>query len=295
MRILIPFLVLLPALLLAGCSAFDLINAVSPDGSYRLEKGLAYGPDPRQRLDLALPEGRPVRGLVVFFYGGGWTRGHRDDYRFIIEPFATRGYAVAIPDYRVYPAVRFPDFVDDGARALAWLLEDAGERGIANVPLALAGHSAGAHIAAMIAFDERFAEAHEVDPGAIGAFVGLSGPYDFLPLTSDELKRIFAPPSRYPASQPVNFVDGGEAPTLLVHGADDTIAWPRNSQRLAARIRERGGIVEERYLEGVGHRRVALALSPTFSGTAEVIDPVLDFLDRYLEAPEARDAITSGN
>lgn len=282
------------ALTLTGCSAIDLLNAVSEDDSYELIVDLAYGPHQRHRLDLALPAHREPRGLVVFFYGGGWTDGDRSDFHFVLDAYTQAGWAVALPDYRLYPEVRFPEFVDDGARAVAWLMQHGSAHGLRTDPMVVAGHSAGAHIAAMLTYDERFLARHQVSGDPIGAFVGLSGPYDFLPLSSELLRAIFAPASQYPASQPVNFVDGGEAPALLIHGDDDSVAWPRNSRRLAARIREHGGVVETHYLPGVGHRRPALALSSAFRGVAPIVPTMNDFLDRYLPASQTT-SIAAGN
>jgi acetyl esterase/lipase len=271
-------------LTLTACTPIQLLNAVTSDRSYRLVEGLAYGPNTRHRLDLAVPEDGPVKGLVLFFYGGGWVDGDRQDFHFVIESFARDGYAVALPDYRLYPEVRFPGFVQDGAQAMAWVMANAGDYGVPNQPLILAGHSAGAHIAAMLTFDERFRQAAGLSEDPISAFVGLSGPYDFLPLNSATLEAVFAPPQQYPASQPVNFVDGDEAPSLLIHGDGDETAWPRNSRRLAARIREQGGVVETHYYPGVGHARVILALSPTFKRAAPVASTTLEFLARYAPA-----------
>ena len=98
---------LLIILLLNGCSALSLVNAVSPDRHYKLEHDLEYGLHPRQQLDLAIPLDTRPTALIIFFYGGAWTSGERQGYRFVIDAFAKAGFAVAIPDYRLYPEVRF--------------------------------------------------------------------------------------------------------------------------------------------------------------------------------------------
>jgi acetyl esterase/lipase len=266
-------------ILLSGCSGLNLINALSPDRNYQLQADLEYGQNPRQSLDLALPKDGEARGLIVFFYGGGWTSGKRQDYRFVIDSFARHNYAVAIPDYRLYPEVGFPHFVEDGAAAVAWLQRHAEELGIANLPVFLMGHSAGAHIAAMLHFDESYLREAAADHSAVSGFIGLAGPYDFLPLSSKNLENIFAPPSNYPASQPVNFVDGDEAPILLLQGEVDKTVWPRNTHRLAARFAAAGGQAEKHLYPKLGHVRILLSLSPTFDAV-----PVVETSVRFMQA-----------
>ena len=63
--------------------------------------------------------------MVVFFYGGSWNHGERHDYRFVGEALAARGIVTVIPDYRLYPQVRYPDFLKDNAAAVAWALRQA--------------------------------------------------------------------------------------------------------------------------------------------------------------------------
>jgi len=251
-------------LLLSGCNALTLINAVTPDRHYTLQPDLEYGQHPRQQLDLALPLDAKPTALIVFFYGGGWTSGKRQDFRFVIDSFAKEGFAVAIPDYRLYPEVRFPTFIEDGAAAVAWLQDHAEDLGIVDLPIFLMGHSAGAHIAAMLHFDETFLHQSGSGNDAIYGLIGVAGPYDFLPFTSKVNELIFAPPASFPASQPINFVDGNEAPILLFQGESDETVWPRNSHRLAARFSAAGGQVETHFYPNLGHVRILLALSSTF-------------------------------
>lgn len=273
---------------LSACSGLTLVNAVSPDRHYTLQADLKYGQHPRQQLDLAMPEGVQPTALIVFFYGGGWTHGRRQDYRFVIDSFASHGLAVAIPDYRLYPEVKFPDFVEDGAAAVAWLQDHAAELGLENLPIFLMGHSAGAHIAAMLHFDEKFLRQAGADRTGIHGFVGLAGPYDFLPFTSAVNELIFAPPADFPASQPINFVDGGEAPILLLQGEADETVWPRNSRSLASRFSAAGGQVETHYYPKLGHVRLLLALSATFDRV-----PVVETSVRFIKQINAAGATTT--
>lgn len=279
MRVCRHLVLALTGLFLTACSGAELLDSLVPASGYRVTRDLAYGDGPRRRLDLYLPEPMPrAPPLVVFFYGGGWESGSKDDYRFVGQALAARGYAVAVPDYRLYPQVRFPAFLEDAAAAVAWARGNA-PGGAAGRPLYLVGHSAGAYIAAMLTLDERWLDtAGEPACDAVAAAVGLAGPYDFLPLRSATLKAIFGPEPTRPRTQPVNHVDGGEPPMLLVTGTDDTTVLPRNSDRLAARIAAAGGRVERRSYEHIGH----VALAASLAAPLQWLSPAIDDLDGFL-------------
>ena len=227
-----------PILLLAGCNPAAMISMITPTNELRTVPNVAYGDHARQRLDVYAPPGESnsARPVVVFFYGGGWVEGARGDYLFAAEALVSRGYLVVIPDYRVYPEVRFPAFVEDAAHATAWVLENIDSFGGDPQQVYVMGHSAGAHIAALLTFDERYLRSIGHQPGELAGLIGLAGPYDFLPIESRTLQAIFGPPSQHPLSQPVNFVDVNEPPAYLLHGGDDRTVLPGNTQRLAAKI-----------------------------------------------------------
>src|SRR5215217_4276854 len=177
---------LAPALgaLAAACSPLGLLNGLGPrdGGVRRVARGVAYGEDPRQTFDVFAPTARARRPwpVLVFFYGGGWDSGSRDVYGWAAQSLAARGFVVAVPDYRVVPQVRFPAFIEDAAAATARVGEIAGQYGADPAHLGVIGHSAGAHLAMMIALDRRYMAAVDA-PGLIKAAAGLAGPYDFLP------------------------------------------------------------------------------------------------------------------
>ena len=268
---------------LPACSPIGLVDALTPRRGYSLEADLPYGPLPRQRLDLYRPErARPGTPTVVFFYGGAWEFGDKGDYRFVAQALAERGYAVAVPDYRLYPEVRYPAFLEDGAAAVDWLRRNGAGYGLDPRPVALMGHSAGAYIAVMLTVDRRWLEAVGTSPcEAVAATVGLSGPYDFLPLTEPNLMEIFGPEDTRPLTQPVTHVDGRAPPMLLLTGDSDTRVRPRNSASLARRVGERGGRAETIVYQRLGHVQTVAA----FARPLRWLAPVLDDVDRFLAAP----------
>ncbi len=246
-----------------------LLTAAAP-GGYTAHAGRVFGPGERDRLDVYEPRGpHPGAPVVVFFYGGNWDSGSRGFYRFVGAVLASRGVVAVIPDYRVYPEVRFPDFLNDSARAVAWAKAHAADYGGDPRRLFLMGHSAGAYNAAMLTVDRRWLGAVGLDPRTdVAGVVGLAGPYDFLPLHSERLKAIFGPPDQLPDTQPITHVDGQAPPMLLLTGDLDDVVDPGNSDRLAARVVQRGGQAGVRHYPQKAHISVLLSLLPVFGGQA---------------------------
>ena len=268
------------ALTLAGCSPFVVLNAVAPGKGFSRQTDIAYGPLPRQQLDLYVPDATVRRPfpVVVFFYGGGWESGKRKDYRFVGAELATRGVMTIVADYRLYPEVVFPTFIEDGALAVRWAQEHAAESGGNPKRLFLMGHSAGAQIAAMLAVNKQYLRTAGADPHLIAGLIGLAGPYDFLPLKKATLKKIFGDPAPR-STQPIDFVTADAPPALLVYGSDDTTVDPGNSLRLTAALKSVGRPAELRVYPGVGHSRVVAGFSPPLARGVPVTDDVMRFID----------------
>lgn len=267
------------ALCLAGCSSFDIVNGLTNSGHYLRDADLRYRDGERGALDVYRP--RSAVGplpVVVFFYGGGWREGQREDYEFVASELTRAGYIVVIPDYRLHPDVQFPAFVEDAALAVAWVGNHIDSFGGDPARIAVAGHSAGAHIAALLALDTRYLDAAGADAARVAAWIGLSGPYDFLPLDPGYLTEVFPEDSR-PQSQPIRYARADAPPTLLIHGGDDDTVWPRNSERMAARLADLGVPVTLHLYPDVGHARVVAALASPFDGLAPTARDIIGFLD----------------
>jgi acetyl esterase/lipase len=252
---------------LSGCTKFDLVNALVPSMGYLRTSDLSYGPLPAQKLDVYVPKkSRPNSTVVIFFYGGDWQNGSKDDYRFVAEALASEGFVTVMPNYRLYPTVRFPAFVYDGALAVRWTHDHiVAFRGNPH-RIFLMGHSAGAHIAGLLTLDARYLRSTGLDRRSVRATVGLSGPYDFVPSPPD--RAVFSMPQAdtHPNAdiEPINFVDGGEPPMLLVQGLGDKTVNPDNAYHLAARIRQKGGAVQLIAYPDVGHVQMILSFAAPF-------------------------------
>jgi acetyl esterase/lipase len=217
--------------------------------------------------------------VVVFFYGGSWQSGSRDTYRFLGSALARRGIVTVVPDYRVYPEVTFPAFLEDGAAAVDWVRDNVARYGGDRERIVLMGHSAGAHMAAMLAIDGRWLAKVGVEPRRdIAGLVGLAGPYDFLPIRDPTLQLLFEGANR-PETQPVTFVEGGEAPALLITGGRDTTVDPGNSRRLAARLRAHGSEARVVVRPLLGHLSILGMLASPFNA----VSPMLDTIECFVE------------
>lgn len=268
--------------LAAACSPLGVMNALVPKdgGSVRAATDIAYGPHPRQRFDVYVPENRPEDGpapLLVFLYGGSWRRGDKANYGFVGHAFAAAGYVTAIPDYRIVPEVRYPDFVIDCGRAIAAFQDGAPAFGSRPGPVHLVGHSAGAYNAVMIALADDLARAAGLERATIAAVAALSGPYDFLPLRVRATRQAFAGVEDLEASQPVNRVHADAPPMLLANGSDDGVVTPENIYRLQALLRDAGAIAVTREYANLGHAGTLLGLARLFRWRADVLADVTGF------------------
>jgi len=267
------------AMFATGCSVLSVVSAFSPTGTANPVATEVFDAAHGLTLDIYKPKVSETEApvpVVVFFYGGAWKDGSRQRYEFVASTLLEGDVMVVIPDYRLYPKVVFPAFVRDGAAAITWVQQNIGQYGGDPDNIFLMGHSSGAHIAALLYFDQRYLQNSGAALKPCG-FVGLAGPYDFLPLASPEMQSLF-PEQERAASQPVNFVTGEEGPVLLIHGLQDNRVKPRNSQSLANTITESGGRVDMLLYEKAGHVRVLMGLAKSFRWVSPVAADTLRFI-----------------
>lgn len=274
-------------LFLSGCSGPAVLNSLTPTSGYDLATNLIYDEGKNLRLDIYTPQGVQNAPVVMFFYGGRWSEGSKDDYRFVGESLASRGFVGVVADYRLYPQVRFPMFIDDAANAVAWVRKNVATYGGSPDKLFVMGHSSGAHIAAMLALKEEFLARAGGSRTWLRGMIGLSGPYDFLPIEDPQLRDVFAPPEKFEQSQPILFAEGDNPPVLLMHGEDDEIVWVKNSRNLAAAIKKAGGPIETVIYPKMGHRRMVASLAKPLRGQTDVIEHVAEFVTRWSSVPRS--------
>lgn len=257
------------------------IPAAMDGGTSKVGDGIAYADGARTKLDVYAPEERGAPAPVVFFiYGGGWSRGERGEYEFVGRALASRGFVTVIADYRLYPEVRYPDFLEDGARALRWVQDNIANYGGDPNRLFLAGHSAGAYNAVMQALDPAFRAEYGVTMPIL-AVAALSGPYDFYPFEYNEVRDVFGEAPNPQGTQPINLITAEAPPMYLATGTTDPIVRVQNTERFAERLRAQGVWVTSQYYDGFGHMEPVLAMGALWRWRMPVLDDMVGFFQRF--------------
>ncbi len=268
------------AVIVGACSPLRMADMLSPKEGYDLKSGIAYGSGERRKLDVYFPtKPNGSDAIIVFLYGGAWRMGNRSDYRFIAQPFAAAGYVTVVPDYRLYPQGRFPDFVDDIAEALNWVQSELAD-GSKSAKIVLVGHSAGAHIAALLALDPRYLKARRQSPDIIKGWVGLAGPYAFDPVKTASTSPIFERARNdVSQAQPITFARADAPPGLLLHGNKDGTVYPWNSEELEKALKAKGGRVTYKVLDNIGHIAIVVSIAKPGLGGAPVLKEIEEFIE----------------
>lgn len=282
---------LLLAVGLGACRSTTLINALTPRGDFDLKKNISYGEDPRQQLDIYTPTARPMKSaIVVFVHGGSWADGDKKHYLFVGQAFAEMGYLTVIPNYRLYPQVKFPDFIDDIALAIARLKDLLPQNTCPNERnIILVGHSAGAHSVAMLATDPQYLQRNNIDTDAgnngedprsiIATWVGLAGPYN-LPLDHPMVVDKFTTVTNNVDANPVNLATAAVPPALLLHGEEDETAYPKHTRELTARLQQLGVPVVTHFYPTTNHTKLVGGLAKNL----RFLNPVYKDIESYLAA-----------
>jgi acetyl esterase/lipase len=271
---------------LTGCSPLGFFNAVVPfdQGSKRVAQDITYGQYDRQKLDIYAPVDVATDATlptIVFFYGGSWKTGQKDRYEFAGRALAALGAVVVVADYRLVPDVHFPGFIQDGAAAIAWTIDEIAHYGGDPNRVFVAGHSAGAYNALLLGLDTHYLKDAGVDPSHIVGLIGVSGPYDFDPEKYAVTRDAFAGSMDDPDVSPLNFVDGDTPPVLLFHGEADTTVLPKNTRALAAALKKANRPVETHFYPDLSHADTVLAFSTLLRSKAPILDEIQAFIQRH--------------
>ncbi len=295
--------ILIISFLLLSCtsSALFFVNNLARFGDYESDTSIAYGTNANQKLDVYWPKDidaveKKDRVTVVFFYGGCWGACSdlvKEDYRFVAQALTANNIIAVIVDYRKFPNVQFPMIMNDAKRSVEWVSDNIEQYGGNSNSLFLMGHSAGAHIASMLVFNETYLKLNTYKK--IKGFIGMSGPYDFLPFDEWYQPKLFYPPKSYAQSQTINYVDGTEAPSLLLYGNDDTRVKRRNIVSLTSKIKEKNGRVETHYYDDIDHADIISALSIPYRSSQPVMIDIVNFIIKTLNDSNLKSRNTRGN
>ena len=272
-----PLILAMLMTLLTACSGTSILNTLNNAGGYRSQKDIAYGEQARQQLDVYQPRKGAGKCVVMFVYGGSWEDGSKDDYGFVGAALARRGYTVLIPDYRLYPQVTYPAFVEDIALALA---SEPVQQLIQSRKLVMMGHSAGAMIAGLVSYNPDYLQAMDLSPDMIDAYVSLAGPHDyFLPTQNTQWTRIFGEDQdEQVKALTVNHIHPDNPPSLIVHASDDEIVTSRSAHSLAQKLTQAGVPNTKLIYDSGGHVRIAAAMGRPLGFLAPTLDDVDGFL-----------------
>ena len=271
--------ILLVVILLVVFKPLWILNYLTPHGHCSRIKDLPYAQDKRHTLDLYLPKNiDPIKPILVFVHGGSWDTGRKDDYLFAGYALTELGYITAIPNYRLYPQVQFPHFIEDVASAVSSLPQQLKAHGIAlpdPLNVVLIGHSAGAHTAAMLVSNNQYHQKLN-EHVQLKALIGLAGPYD-LPLDDELVIGKFDGVKIHDISEhttdqghvhnshdanPINLAHEKMPPVLLIHGEKDETVGPYHSERFSLRLRQLNIPTQHITYQGTNHRHLVGGLSP---------------------------------
>ena len=286
-------------LLLSGCSGQEVLNRLTTDEGYQLASNIVFDEANNLALDVYSPANTKNAPVVIFFFGGRWEEGDKSQYKFVGQALAARGFVAVLPNYRLYPRVKFPGFLTDNARAVRWVHNNAAKYGADPDKIVLMGHSAGAYNAAMLAMNPEYLKAGGADRAWVRGMIGLSGPYDFLPITDPDLRDLFGPPESFELTQPVLYADGRNPPMLLMHGEDDDTVFAKNTHSLAARIQKAGGPVETVFYPKMSHSKIIASVATATVarvavGETDVMFYVADFVKRVTSGGAQKTPSQSG-
>nr|AID57592.1 esterase [uncultured bacterium] len=265
--------------MVAACAPVSILNGITPSSSFNKTKNEAYGTEKYEILDVYRTEKpRADAPVLVFVHGGSWDSGSKNIYKFLAEAFTSSGYDIVVPNYRLYPEAIFPNFIEDNAKAVAYVQKTFPDRQIV-----LMGHSAGAYNVLMLALRDEYLDDAGVNRcEKIAGVVALAPPTGVVPLTGPRLIEIF--PDRFLGEDAVlNNVNAPSPPLFLGHGESDTTVYPQNSTQLAEKVAARGGVVEVKVYEGQSHIDVVKVLSRHFDGKVTLKADILAFIEALPE------------
>jgi acetyl esterase/lipase len=262
----------------------DMNKAAGPLTDLMVTRNLPYEPGDRHSLDVyVLRAPSKPRPVIVYIYGGAWAAGSKEQFGWVGVALARRGFVAIEPDYRVYPEARWPMFLQDNAAAVRWARDHAASFDGDPSRLVLMGHSSGAHNVFSLMVEPRWLAAVGMAPSDFKAMIGLSGVYSMFPLDGPRENAIFSPKTGY--TEPIDHVDGRAPPMLLIIGDRDRAAEPSNSDDVAAKVHEKGGIAEVIHYPSLGHSDTQDALAAPPGHAPRIIDAILRFLASHGAAP----------
>ena len=256
----------------------------------------------KHRLDLVLPKEKPAMATMLWIHGGAWAFGDRKNDLELARAFAREGVAVAVMSYRLSrgdwrgeefssTGVQHPAHIEDVANAFAWLHKNADDYGLDNKNLVVSGFSAGGHLSALLAMDERYLKAHGLGVSVISAAVPVVGGYDLeayyvaieqalgKDVAEGHVLGVFGPREGLPEASPITYLSNATVP-MLVLTEGETAAYTKIFDDAVAES-GKGDLIRFSYYNDETHASLLASLSLEESpARAEIVDFITAVLNR---------------
>jgi acetyl esterase/lipase len=265
-------------------AAFCLAQTARVQAQARHVLDIPYGADYWQKLDLYLPDDARAHGMptLLFLHGGYWTHGYKEWLGFMAPAFVSLPALFISVGYRLSPAVKHPAALEDCLAALRWAFQHVAEYGGDAQRLYVGGHSAGGHLAALLALQPARFTASGLPANAIKACLPVSGVYDLEgDLPQDHLQAFLAPGASRATASPLHYVQGNGTPFLLAVGEHDFPVLYQQAYTMAAALRQEEGLVELLEVAAADHFQINMR-----SGNAE--DIWVQRVRSWMQAPPQR-------
>lgn len=243
-------------------------------GDHGDQKVLVWGPETQ-------PANEPLRPVLFFVHGGSWNSGDPEDYDFVGRAFAEQGFVVVLSGYRLGAPGKYPGMIEDTARAFSWTHTEIESYGGDPQNIVIAGHSAGAYNMMMIALQDKWLAPHALSPSDIAGVVGLSGPYDFLPLESESTIASFGHASDLDATQPINHVSDTAPPMLLLHGEKDTTVGVFHSRNMTQLLEKAQRPVSLALYPEMDHADPLISIAAPWRTRRDIVGKIADFARQH--------------
>jgi acetyl esterase/lipase len=270
--------------LLQACDAPKAADITAPKKirTQRVARDIPYGEGPRRKYDVYAPVDLAAPApVVVYLYGGGWAEGDKESNDWAGRALAGLGYVAVLPDYRLVPEVRYPDFLVDCAAAVQHVIAHASEYGGDGSRLELMGHSAGAYNAVMIALDPVYFGLKPDAPSPIKAVIGVGGPYDFYPFKYERVDA-FGQWPKPEETQPIFIARKLSTKFLFIYSQGDMAIGAHEALSLETKLKAAGTDARSIGYVKPSHTDIILALAPEYRGLAPTLSDTRVFLAEAL-------------